>query len=137
MESLMKPSLTLLIAVLATACMSAGSPRELSAEGQARLDRALAGRTAGQAANCLVQRDIRETNTIADGIMLFEGLHDTIWVNRGNGSCSALRYGRAFHTVTPSTSLCSGDVVTVFDPSSGIEFGGCSLGEFVPYRRAG
>ena len=133
----MKPVITLLVAILATACMSAGKPAELSAEGQARLDAELAGRTAGPASTCIVQRDIRHTRTIADGVMLFEGVHDTVWVNRGNGSCSALRHGRAFHTITPSTSLCRGDVVTVFDPVSGTEFGGCNLADFVPYRRAG
>jgi len=133
----MKPVITLLAAILATACMSAGEPAELSAEGQARLDSELAGRTAGPARTCLVQRDIRETRTIADGVMLFEGVGDVLWVNRGSGGCGALRHGRAFRTVTPSTSLCRGDIVTIFDPTSGIEFGGCSLDEFVPYRRPG
>jgi hypothetical protein len=32
------------------------------------------------------------------------------------------------------SQLCRGDIVTVFDPISGVEFGGCSLGEFTPYR---
>lgn len=134
----MKPAITLLVAALATACMSAGKPAEraeLSARAQARVDRALAGRTAGEAVTCIVQRDIRHSRTIADGIMLFEGPNDVLWVNRGSGGCSVLHYGRAFHTVTPSTSLCRGDIVTVFDPTSGIEFGGCSLDDFVPYRR--
>ena len=137
MESPMKPVIAFLVAVSAAGCLSAGSPAELSAQGQARLDRALAGRTAGPAATCIVQRDIRRSRTIADGVMLFEGPNDVLWVNRGTGGCQVLRYGRAFRTVTPSTSLCRGDIVTAFDPTSGIEFGGCSLDEFVPYRRAG
>jgi hypothetical protein len=133
----MKPVIALLVAVAAAGGLSAGKPAELSAEGQARLDAELAGRTAGAARTCIVQRDIRHTRTIADGVMLFEGPNDVLWVNRGSGGCAALRHGRAFHTVTPSTSLCRGDVVTVFDPVSGTEFGGCSLDDFVPYRRAG
>ena len=137
MESPMKPVITVLVAALAGACVSASEPAELSADGQARLGAELAGRTAGEPRTCLVQRDIRHTRTIADGVMLFEGVGDTLWVNRGSGGCSALRFGRAFHTVTPSTSLCRGDVVTVFDPVSGTEYGGCSLADFVPYRRAG
>ena len=133
----MKPVITVLVAVLAAACMSAGSPAELSAEAQAALDSELAGRTAGPAATCVPQRDIRHTRTVAGRVMLFEAVGDVLWVNRGSGGCSALRFGRAFHTTTPSTSLCRGDVVTVFDPVSGTEFGGCSLDDFVPYRRAG
>ena len=27
------------------------------------------------------------------------------------------------------------NIVTVFDPTSGIEYGSCGLGDFVPYRR--
>jgi hypothetical protein len=131
----MKPVITILVAALAAAGLSAGKPAELSTAGQARLDAELAGRTAGPATTCVPQRDIRHTRTIADGVMLFEGRNDTLWVNRGSGGCAALRFGRAFHTVTPSTSLCRGDVVTVFDPTSGTEFGGCSLDDFVPYRR--
>jgi hypothetical protein len=28
------------------------------------------------------------------------------------------------------------DIVTVVDPTSGTNYGGCSLGDFTPYRRA-
>ena len=135
MESPMKPVIAFLVAVSAAGGLSAGKPAELSDQGQARLDAELAGRTAGPAATCLPQRDIRQTRTIAGGVMLFEGRNDTLWVNRASAGCAALRHGRAFHTVTPSTSLCSGDIVTVFDPVSGTEFGGCHLDHFVPYRR--
>ena len=67
--------------------------------------------------------------------MLFEGPGNVLWVNRPPGGCPTLAFGRAFRTRTPSSQLCRGDIVTVFDPVSGAEFAGCSLGDFVPYRR--
>lgn len=134
----MKPVLMIMMAGLVVACAaSAKEPIELSAAAQAQLDEEISGRTAGPAASCVHMRDIRQTRTIAEGVMLFEGVGDILWVNTPGRGCSALRHGRAFRTVTPSTSLCSGDIVTIFDPVSGIEFGGCNLEEFVPYRRAG
>ena len=134
----MKPVLMLLLSGLAAGCMAAADEAgELSAAAQSELDAALAGRSPGPAMSCIPQRDIRHTRTIADGVMLFEGPGDVVWVNRPGGGCGALRFGRAFRTRTPSSSLCRGDIVTVFDPVSGMEFAGCSLVDFVPYRRAG
>lgn len=135
----MRSFATLLMAGLAAACVAAdesAEPAELSAAGQAELDEELVGRVAGPPVSCLHPRDIRHTRTIADGVMLFEGVGDVIWVNRPGRSCSALLFGRAFRTRTPDTRLCRGDIVTIFDPVSGAEFAGCALDEFVPYRRA-
>jgi hypothetical protein len=133
----MKRMMTLLMAGLAAACVAADEPVELSAATEAELAEALVGRTAGPPASCVIQRDIRHTRTVADGTMLFEGVGDVVWVNRPAGGCPALRFGRAFRTRTPSTRLCRGDIMTVFDPVSGVEFAGCSLADFVPYRRVG
>ena len=63
------------------------------------------------------------------------GPGDVVYVNRGAGGCRALAFGRALRTRNPTGNLCSGDIVTAFEPVSGVEYGGCSLGEFVPYRR--
>ena len=70
-------------------------------------------------------------------MILFNGrTNDVVYVNRPAGGCSDLEFGRAIKTQTPTTRLCRGDIVTVFDPVSGMDYGGCSLGEFTPYRRA-
>ena len=133
----MKRIATLLLAGLAAGCVAADESVELSEPAQSRLAEALAGRTAGPAVSCVPQRELRNTRTIGDGVMLFEGPGDVLWVNRGSGGCESLSFGRAFRTRTPSSQLCRGDIVTVFDPVSGIEFAGCSLGDFEPYRRVG
>jgi len=133
----MKHIVSLLIAGLAAGCMASDEPVELTERAQSRLDEALAGRSAGPAVTCVPSRELRNTRTIGDGVMLFEGPGDVLWVNRPPGGCPTLAFGRAFRTTTPGSQLCRGDIVTVFDPVSGAEFAGCSLGDFVPYRVGG
>ena len=131
----MKRIVSLLVAGLGAGCMASDEPVELSGRAQQRFDEALAGRNAGPAVSCVPQRGLRNTRTIGDGVMLFEGPGDVLWVNRPPGGCPTLSIARSFRTRTPSSQLCRGDIVTVFDPVSGAEFAGCSLGDFVPYRR--
>ena len=132
----MKRIATLLLAGLAAGCMAADEPVEMSEAAQSRFAEAVAGRTPGPAVVCVPQRELRNTRTIGEGVMMFEGPGDVLWVNRPPGGCPTLAFGRAFRTRTPSSQLCRGDIVTVFDPVSGAEFAGCTLGDFVPYRRA-
>ena len=126
--------LTLLLGpALAAGCaMQEGVER--AGPDESAIAEAVQGRVAGPAVACVSQRGLRNTRTIA-GALLFEGPGDVIYVNRGAGGCQALAHGRAIRTRNPIGNLCSGDIVTAFEPVSGIEFGGCSLGEFVPYRR--
>ena len=131
----MKRIVILLFAGLAAGCMASDEPAELSARAQSRFDEAVAERSAGPAVTCVPQRELRNTRTIGDGVMLFEGPGDVVWVNRPPGGCPTLSIARAFRTRTPSSQLCRGDIVTVFDPVSGAEYAGCSLGDFTPYRR--
>jgi hypothetical protein len=113
----------------------AQEPVELTADAQAELARELAGRTAGDPVPCLNQRDIRGNRSVGEAVLLFDGPGDLVYVNRPAGGCPSLDHGRALSTRTMGTRLCRGDLARVFDPTSGIEYGGCSLGDFVPYRR--
>ena len=131
----MRPVMILLLAGFPAGCMPAEEPAELSADAQGELDAALAGRSAGPDVSCIPQRDVRNTRTIGDGAMLFRSAGDVVYVNRPPGGCPTLRFGRAFRTTSTISQLCRGDIVTVFDPVSGAEFAGCSLGDFTPYRR--
>ena len=130
----MKRILLLALAGLAAGCTTS-EPVELTEDQQSRLAQALEGRTAGPAMSCVSHRLLRDNRSIGEGVILFNGAGDIVYVNRPPGGCPALDYGRTMITRTPSASLCSGDIVTVFDPVSRIEYGGCGLGEFVPNRR--
>jgi hypothetical protein len=132
----MKTIVTLAAAGLLAGCINQ-EPVELSADAQAELASELEGRTAGPPTPCVNQRDIRGNRSVGEGVLLFDGPGDTVYVNRPDGGCPSLNYGRALRTRTTSTRLCRGDIAVVFDPTSGIEYGGCGLGDFVPYRRPG
>ena len=129
-----------LLTLILPVAIAAGCAMQESVDRAGPDDTALAeavqGRIAGPPVACVSQRGLRNTRTVA-GALLFEGPGDVVYVNRGAGGCQALAFGRAIRTRNPTGSLCSGDIVTAFEPVSGVEFGGCSLGEFVPYRRTG
>jgi hypothetical protein len=99
------------------------------------LAEALAGRTAGAPRSCVRLQDVRNTRGAGPDTILFDGPGDVVYVNRARSSCPDIKSWHAIRTRTLGTNLCSGELIRVFDPNSGIEFGGCSLGEFVPWRR--
>jgi hypothetical protein len=139
----MKTIIMLFAAILAAGCTHNGGPeasaraRAQAAEDEADLAAALSGRIAGPPQDCVNQGDLGGNKSYGRGVILFSGrTNDVVFVNRPAGSCPDLNFGRALKTLTTTTQLCRGDIVTVFDPISGTEYGGCGLGEFTPYRRA-
>ena len=108
---------------------------EPSADTQAELAGALRNYTqAGEPVSCVSTRSLQGNRSAGDAI-IFSGIGDRIWVNRPAGGCPELNSGRTLVTRTSSTQLCRGDIANVVDPVSGIGFGACGLGDFVPYRR--
>ena len=131
----MKQALIIILAGLVAGCTT-GEAAEVARESDAQVDEALAGRVAGDPQACVEMRRIRGSRSFGDDAILFEGsTRDVVYLNRPAGGCTGLGMGRSFRTRTISSSLCRGDIVTAFDPVSGAEFGGCGLGDFVPYRR--
>ena len=102
---------------------------------EARLDKALRGfEQSGPAQSCVNHRDLGGNKSVGDAI-LFSGKGGRVYVNRPAGGCANINLGRALVTRTTSTQLCRGDIASVVDPVSGANYGGCGLGEFVPYKR--
>jgi hypothetical protein len=139
----MKTIIMLLAAVLAAGCTHNGGPqaseraRAQAAEDEAGLAAALSGRIAGPPQDCVDARDLGGNKSYGRGVILFGGrTDDVVYVNRPAAGCPGLDFGWALKTRTTTTQLCRGDIVIVFDPVSGTEYGGCGLGEFTPYRRA-
>jgi len=126
---------TLAVAALA-GCAPSGTTASSSGDGGASLERALAGRTAEAPVSCVNLQQLDGNKGYPDGSIVFEGKNRSIvYVNRPAGGCPGLSSFRALRTKTTSSQLCSGDIITIFDPSSGIEYGSCGLGQFTPYRR--
>jgi hypothetical protein len=125
------------LATLAVSCTAgaSGAPEEMSATAQTRLAEELRGYTAGPTLSCVSQRDLRGNRSVGEEAIIFEGRGRTIYVNRPPAGCPELSFNRALITRTPSTRLCRGDIATVFDPTSSIEYGSCGLGDFTEYRK--
>lgn len=126
-----------LSALAATGCMAGSEePPPLSPQARADIDAALAGRTAGPPEQCVRQQELRGNRPIGENAILFEGRGDVVYLNRPSGTCDGLRPWSALRFRTVNTTLCAGELAVVFDPRTGMEYGGCSLGRFIPYRRA-
>lgn len=107
------------------------------AEDAANLEQALAGRVAEDPQSCVNARDLGSNKSYGEGAILFRGrTNSVVYVNRPPAGCPDLSFDRALRVQTTSTRICRGDIVTVFDPLTGAEYGGCGLGDFTPYRRA-
>ena len=135
----MKTILALSLAALAAASCAPADPvasTERAERDAMELAEALRGRTAGAPVSCVDQRTLSGNRSAGEGAIIFDGPGDLIYVNRPPAGCPDLSFDRALVTRTISGRLCRGDIVTVVDPLNGTQYGGCGLGDFVPYRRA-
>jgi hypothetical protein len=115
--------------------LAAGESALMNAVDGAELAEAVAGRTAGPPRSCVRLQDVRNTRSAGRDTILFDGPGGVVYVNRTRSSCPDIRPWHAIRHRTVGTNLCANELIRVFDPNSGIEYGGCSLGEFVPWRR--
>jgi hypothetical protein len=97
------------------------------------LDKALAGRTAGQPESCIQQNFIDSSDTF-DGAILYRMRSGPDYLNRP-AQCPQLRPDVGLVSTTPSTSICRGDIVQIVDFTSHTSYGACGLGDFIPYPR--
>jgi hypothetical protein len=129
--------------ILASACLAAGcttdepgARADMRADDEASLAAQLRGfEPAGPPVSCVNSRDLKGNRSAGETAIVFRGSSSRLWVNRPAAGCPDLKSFRALRTRTTGTRLCRGDIATVFDPVSRIEYGGCGLGEFEPYRR--
>lgn len=128
---MLKPLLALsTIAVLA----APAAAERLSPE--ARLERALEGRVAGEPVSCIDPRINSSTQIIDRTAILYESTGSTVYVNRPRGGERSLDRSDVLITEIRGGQLCSGDVVRLAEPGMLTPTGFVLLGDFVPYRRA-
>ena len=98
------------------------------------VEEALAGRTAGKPTSCIQLTRVESSEIFDSGAILYRMRGGPDYLNTPP-NCSSLRQNRSISTRTPSSTICSGDILRVFDAPSHFEYGSCGLGEFVPYPR--
>lgn len=129
--------------LIAAACLAAGCTTDepgdrvdMRAGDEASLASQLRGfEPAGPPIQCVNSRDLKGNRSAGETAIVFSGVGGRKWVNRPAAGCPDLGFSRALKTRTTGTRLCRGDIATVFDAVSRIEYGGCGLGDFEPYRR--
>lgn len=132
------PTVTMIGALCALATLSA-SQAEVAPTPAAsqKLAKALEGRTAGPAVNCIPNiRGQAKMRVIDDWTILFRD-QSTIYLQKPRSECVGIEDGK-YALVTRkfgSGEICSGDINQLVDVGTGFQAGHCTFGEFVPYRR--
>lgn len=126
--------LAALIVASALPAASAPTGSTHSPEAQAKLDKLLAGRVAGETLHCVPVEKTNNPIAIDDSTMLFRD-GPRIWRTELSGSDNCGKISKMSQVVTESTvhRLCAGDKLVFFD--NGVPGGACYLGEFTPYTK--
>jgi hypothetical protein len=122
---------------LAAGCAVSGeADPNMRADGEAKLAAELRDfRPSGQPMSCVSLRNLRGNRSAGENALIFDGLGGRLYVNRPPAGCPVLRAGNALNVRTTGTQLCRGDIVSVYDPISRVDYGSCGLGDFEPYER--
>jgi hypothetical protein len=116
---------------------SAAGPAPLDAKQAMLLDKELSGKVAGEPLNCLSNSQTVNVIRVSDDILLYRQSGRLVYQNKLRYTCHGLsRDDDIIVTETFGGSLCKGDLIRLVDRSSGIQGPVCSLGEFIPYRKA-
>jgi hypothetical protein len=103
---------------------------------QERVEKALAGKIAGEPKSCLTPQESRSSHNY-DGVVLFHKNSKMLWRNDMNG-CRLLRESDILSTrLYGSARLCRGDIAEIIDGTGRYVKGACTYGDFVPYRTPG
>ena len=116
---------------------SAVAAKSMKERGEARLEKMLEGRVAGEPSNCITTMRGSNNLQVIDGVALVYDAGNTIWVARPRDprmldDNDALSLDR----VSPSR-LCAIEPMKTIDRTGGFFTGIVMLEDFVPYTKAG
>jgi hypothetical protein len=125
-----------LIACAAFMLVGAGQAAEVprSQEAQAKLDKWLTGRAAGESRKCVAASVVTNAIGIDDHTMLFRD-GPRIWRTelRASLGCGNLGKQATIHTESAANRICDGQQLEFSD--GGVD-GACVLGDFTPWTKA-
>ena len=132
----MNHRLTFLTLAAAT-CAALAAPAAIAKEkktGEEQLAELLEGRVAGEPQSCINSMGTTQHLKIIDGTALVYGRGKTIYVNRTRDP-DDIDDNDVLVTRRHSPGICSLDIVTKVDRSSGFFAGSVFLEDFIPYTR--
>jgi len=127
----MRKLLPLLVGSLA---LVAGSAQAVPIDREAELERAVAGRVAGEPVDCIDLHRVHSSRIIPGTAIVYDA-GSVIYVNRPRAGAESLSQWDIQVNRLYSSQLCSIDTVELIDQGSHMFSGTVFLGEFVPYRR--
>lgn len=101
---------------------------------QALTDRLNALVPVGKPVSCVNVTQIRETRALSDSALLFIANGKTLYLSRLDPPCSRLMSENRFSFQSSLPSYCSGQIINVFDDSTGVTLGSCALGPLQPVK---
>lgn len=127
----------LLAPALLAACSGSYEPPKLTEKQASELEKALAGKVAGEKVSCVNRENQANLTAISGNVLLYRVSGRLIYRNDLIGSCSGLTRGDTLIVKTWGSQYCRGDMATSADLTSGVVTGNCALGDFTPYRTPG
>ena len=120
--------------LLLGACSGNYEPPKLTEKQTSELERALAGKVAGEKVSCVSRQSQANLTAISSSVLLYRVNGRLVYRNDLIGSCSGLSRGDTLIIKTWGTQYCRGDMATSADLTTGMVTGNCALGDFTPYR---
>jgi hypothetical protein len=121
-------------AAMLASCTGSYEPRPLTEKQAAALEKALAGKVAGEKVACISQMPRTDMRVISDSVLLYRVSSRLVYRNDLIGSCTGLTRGDTLVTRSFGSQYCRGDIANVANLQTGTLSGGCALGDFTPYR---
>lgn len=130
--------LVLIPVLLAMGCAETPRQQAIAADqkvaDEIKLAGLLKGYTPGPAESCLPQQSGQYSTQGVGDTLLYSNGGRVIYRNDTTG-CSGVERGDVLLTLTNQSRLCRGQIATTFDAISRNQTGGCSFGDFIPYRK--
>lgn len=132
----MRKSALVLAAIAAVATVAAPASARTKLTGEQELAKLIDGRVAGKPASCISTFN-NGSLRVLDGTAVVYDAGRTIWVNRPDNARSLDDDDIMVTHNTMGGRLCRLDIVRTIDRTGYFPTGFISLGDFVPYRKAG
>jgi len=112
-------------------------PPELGVREAAQVEKALAGKVAGEPVSCVSAFNPNNLRVAGDNTLLYRVNKDLTYRNTLEGGCQGLSQGSALVMNRMNASqYCRGDIARAVDVQTRMTTGACALGDFVPYTTA-
>lgn len=120
--------------LLLAGCTGSYEPKPLTDKQAAQLDKALAGKVAGEKVSCINREPQTNLTVISNNVLLYRVNKKLVYKNDLIGSCNGLTAGDTMIVRSFGSQYCRGDFTTTANLQIGITTGSCALGDFTPYR---